>query len=240
MIMFERITRETYDEIIKNQDLQFQVDTYYEPKEPAHQRRIDKILSYLEPGPAEKILDVGCGVGTFVFHGAKKGAVCFGVDYSREAIRTAAILSHRYHLEKNMHLVVGNALELPLVSESVEKMTSIDFIEHITDDEKDRLLGEMKRVLKKGGRLIVFTPNKIREDIAHSYWVLRRCLFRDFVPEDKLHYGLITRGKFERLLKKHGLVFKFFYEDVTRPFLARWFLLNRFLSLNLCWVITKP
>lgn len=238
--MPEHITRQTYDKVIKNQDLQFQVDTYYEPQERPQQRRIEKILALLEPRPDEKILDVGCGVGTFVFHCARKGAACFGVDYSQEAIKVAAILSRRYHLEKKMHLVVGNALELPLISESVEKITSIDFVEHITDGEKDRLLGEMKRVLKKDGRLVVFTPNKIREDIAFVYWAIRHALFQDIVPEDKLHYGLITRGKFERLLKKHGLRFQFSYEDVTRPFLARWFLLNRFLSLNLCWVITKP
>lgn len=234
-----KITASDYDRHILDQGAQVQIDTYYEPKKAADQRRIDIVLDHLEPGPGEKILDIGCGVGTFVFHSAKRGSAAFGIDYSQESLKMAKGLAARYPLKGAAHFVLGQAFRLPFVQAGFDKITAIDFIEHIDDGEKDALLSEMARVLKDEGRMVIFTPNKIREDIGAVYWKVRRLLFKDKVPQNVLHYGLIRRASFERLLKKHGLAYEFHFYDVTRPFLAQWPLLRHLLGLNLMWIVTK-
>ena len=234
-----KITSSTYDEHVLQEGVDFQVKTYYEPQDIPEKRRKDIILKYLKPRAGEKILDIGCGVGTFVFHSAKKGADCFGLDYSKESLKMAKDLTARYAPQGGANFIVAEAVKLPFSCAVFDKITSIDFIEHISLDEKDKLLGEIFRVLKNNGFAVIFTPNKIREDIGEFYWRLRHFLFKDKIPKNELHYGLTSRINFERLLKRHSFVFDFSYHDTTRPFLARLPILRHFLSLNLLWIICK-
>lgn len=237
--MTENITPEIYDKHIISQGLQFQIDKYYEPKEIALRRRIEIVLRAINPQPQEKILDIGCGAGTFAFHCAKRKALSIGIDYSKDSIKTAQILSERYGVSQNTKFIIANAFNLPFRDSSFDKIVAADFIEHITLEEKETLLGEIKRVLKPEGISIIFTPNIIREKLGEAYWKVRHLLFADKVPSNELHFGLITRFQFESLLKKHQFHFRFTYKDITRPYLAKIPFLRHFLSLNLLWIIKK-
>jgi cyclopropane fatty-acyl-phospholipid synthase-like methyltransferase len=77
-----QITSRTYDEHVLHHGAGAHVDIYYEPKKPEDRRRIDIVLGHLCLQQGERVLDVGSGVGTFAFHGAKVGAVTVGADYS--------------------------------------------------------------------------------------------------------------------------------------------------------------
>ena len=235
----EKITSKTYDKDILSQGLQFQVDTYYEPKQPFGQCRIDIILKFLDSEPQERILDIGCGVGTFAFHTAKQGTVSFGIDYSYESIKVADFLCRGYHLVGKVIFIVGDAMHLPFVNSFFDKIAIIDFIEHITWEERAKLLKEVKRVLADGGKIIIFTPNRVREVLGNFYHRMRYFLFKTKIPANPRHYGLITKTELERLLKEEELFFKFFYYDLTRPYLAKIPVFNRFLSLNLLCVVGK-
>ncbi|MDP2753469.1 MAG: class I SAM-dependent methyltransferase, partial [Nitrospirota bacterium] len=187
----------------------------------------------------EKILDIGCGVGTFAFHAAKAGAITAGIDYSVEFIRIAKILAKRYGISDKTKFVIGNAAILPFRDSSFDKIVSADFIEHITFEEKYALCAEIYRVLKPNGICVIFTPNGIREKIGDIYWHIRHLLFRDKVPTTELHFGLTHKYEFEKILKKNKLNFKLIYIDITRPYLAKLPLFKTFLSLNLLWIIKK-
>lgn len=231
-------TPDVYDAHIKSQGADFQVDLYYEPKAPSDLRRIREVMASLDPREGERILDLGCGVGTHAFHAAKRGAHGYGVDFSPESIRIARELSARYQIFGKVSFSVGDARQVPFGAHFFDKVVSADFFEHITDDEKDAVLREVRRVLKPGGRFVLLTPNKQREDIGASYWRLRHLFLGDKIPVNDLHYGLITRVAMERKLKSAGFTFSFRYADITRPYLACWPLANRVLSLYLLWVAT--
>ena len=80
------VTSETYDSHILEQGLEFQVEKYYQPKEISLVRRIKVVLGAIAPKADEKILDVGCGAGTFTYHCAKAKAHSYGIDYSKESV----------------------------------------------------------------------------------------------------------------------------------------------------------
>lgn len=162
----KKITAAIYDAHVKAQRPQAQIDAYYEPKEIFNKRRIDNVLGHLDPQPLEKILDIGCGVGTFVFHSAKKGAHCFGLDYSMESLKMGRGLVASFVVTGEAHFVLGEAMHLPFMNSIFDKITAIDFIEHIDMEEKDELLFEVSRALKDDGLAVIFTPNKIREDLG--------------------------------------------------------------------------
>lgn len=203
------------------------------------QRRIAIIMEKLSLVPGEHVLDVGCGVGTFAFHAAKEEALACGIDYSFESLKAARQLTARYPLKGCADFVQGVATSLPFSNAVFDKITVVDFIEHITHEEKATLLLELKRVLKKDGRVVIYTPNKIREDIGEFYWKMRHFLFGHKIPKNESHYGLISCGHFERLLRQHGFSFVFCYHDVTRPYLANIPFFRRYISLNLLWIARK-
>jgi ubiquinone/menaquinone biosynthesis C-methylase UbiE len=237
--MVRKINSKVYDDDVVRQGLKYQIDNYYEPNIPSQKRRIDIIVDLLEPKRDEKILDIGCGVGTFAYASACKKAFGFGADYSFESIRFAKILADKYNTDQNSFFVTANALYLPYKDNSFNKIVIADFIEHITDKEKDILLKEAKRVLKPQGKGVIFTPNLIRENIGEIYQKLRHAVFKTSIPVTDLHYGLISRNKFEKLLKINGFEFEFCYADTTRPFLSKIPLFNHLLALNLIWKIKK-
>ena len=229
-----------YDEDVNQQGQQQQIDTYYEPKKPSDKLRIQIVLDALRPGQGEMILDVGCGVGTFAFHAAKFYARTTGIDHSKVSIAMARSICRQYTFFEKITFAVSDAMELPFKRESFDKVVSVDFIEHINNNEKSQLLREVYRVLKPGGIVVVFTPNNIRERIGAFHWKMRHMVFGSIIPSTDLHFGLTSRSEFESLIIEHGFDLRFAYRDITRPFLARIPMIRSLLALNLLWILRKP
>jgi 2-polyprenyl-3-methyl-5-hydroxy-6-metoxy-1,4-benzoquinol methylase len=99
-------------------------------------------------------LDVGCGPGTFIGT-LETGHRSIGADVSEEFLKIART---RYgggdrtfiHMEPDV---------LELDSNSFDVVTCIEVIEHMEEEQANRLLGEMLRVLRPGGALLMSTPN---------------------------------------------------------------------------------
>ncbi len=118
--------------------------------------RLEKMLliaKSLKTKP-KNILDIGCGTGYFA-HLLKTiypDANVFGVDISNTAL---SIGKRKY---KNISLLKADAeVRLPFKNNTFDLVISGEHIEHIRD--VDRNLLEINRVTKKGGTLIVTTPN---------------------------------------------------------------------------------
>ncbi|MBU1086347.1 MAG: class I SAM-dependent methyltransferase [Candidatus Omnitrophica bacterium] len=237
--MAREINAKVYDQNVLVEGLQVQIDNYYQPKTLAQKRRIEIVVDLLDPQPNQKILDVGCGVGTFAYAAAKQNSMVYGLDYSHESLKVAKLLAKRFKTEQNSVFVTASALSLPFKDSCFDKVVIADFVEHITDPEKKLLLEEIVRVLKPGGEGVIFTPNAIRESIGEIYSKLKYLIFKEKIRKTDLHYGLISRRKFELILKQHNFKFSFKCADTTRPYLAGIFLLRNLLALNLIWKIKK-
>ena len=100
------------------------------------------------------VLDIASGEGYGSFVLAKTANFVYGVDISEEAITYAKI---KYRKD-NLLFRVGNTSKIPLDSNSVDIVVSFETIEH--HDQHDEMMREIKRVLKKDGKLIISSPNK--------------------------------------------------------------------------------
>jgi ubiquinone/menaquinone biosynthesis C-methylase UbiE len=233
------ITSKDYDSRIVAQGLQFQIDNYYIPKDAAMRRRIEVVTTAIEPKAGEKILDIGCGVGTFAYRCAKAGARTIAIDYSLESIKAARTLGEKFGVSQSAAYLVADGANLPFKDGYFDKVVAADFVEHITLEDKRSMLCEIRRVLKRGGRAVIFTPNGIREKIGDVYRKARHVFFGEKIPTTDLHFGLTTRREFERLCKEAGFAFTTYYTDTTRPYLAKIPLVRNILALNLSWVHRK-
>ncbi|MGI8554856.1 MAG: class I SAM-dependent methyltransferase [Pyrinomonadaceae bacterium] len=94
-----------------------------------------------------KILDVGCGTGGNLEMLNKFGAA-EGVDVSDDALE--------FCQSKGLKVHKGLAEKLPFADESFDVVTALDVVEHLDDDVAG--LSEMYRVLKRGGKTLIFVP----------------------------------------------------------------------------------
>lgn len=115
-------------------------------------------ISKLRP----RILDVGCGTGANLQMLSKFG-VAEGVDVSTEALdfcRARGLAKVKQ----------GAAESLPYEDASFDLVTALDVVEHLDDDVAG--LREIKRVLRPGGRSLLFVPAfmflwGVQDDISH-------------------------------------------------------------------------
>lgn len=106
----------------------------------------------------EKVLDIGCGDGTVGGYLIKNyNCEVYGIDISEDAVEKAK--------KKNIKAIVGSSEEkLPFESQTFDTVFWGDNVEHLFDPLSSAK--EIKRVLKKGGRLILSCPNM-------GYWRYR-------------------------------------------------------------------
>lgn len=115
------------------------------------------VLSMLKPQPEETILDIGCGNARDVLPILRANARVVGVDISSEMIQQGKCDLARAGFP-DVELQVGNAIALNFTTEVFDGVLCSEVIEHIPDAAE--AIGEIYRVLKPGGRLVLSTPNR--------------------------------------------------------------------------------
>jgi len=99
-------------------------------------------------GPRARVLDLGCGPGTFLAELRQSGAQSYGLDADGRILRLAA--AHREALPGVMQ---GLAQELPFAAGSFDAVFSTLLFHHLRREDKLAALAECRRVLKPQGRL---------------------------------------------------------------------------------------
>lgn len=102
---------------------------------------IDKYLHYV--GSNEKVLDAGCGEGALVEKYRGMGKNIIGIDLN----------------VSNEYVQMGDILKMPFAEESFDLVLFLDVIEHLDVRDQPAAFIELKRVLKKYGKLIISIPN---------------------------------------------------------------------------------
>ncbi len=142
----------------------------------------DKIKEYISDDL--NILDYGCGPGTFLMKMNKlSNSNLFGVDISSEFIEQSINNFKKYNIN-NINVQKVEPEKLPFEDQKFDIILIVDVIHHL-DDIKENIK-EIKRVLKKGGKLIIYEPNKLNPLIWLTHLI------------DKNERGLLRVGSFKR------------------------------------------
>ncbi len=104
------------------------------------------------------VLDLGCGGGFMAAALAKRGTIVTGVDPSERAIDLARRRAQEDQLE--IAYCVGSGESLPFADGAYDIVVCVDVLEHVED--LDRVLLEVRRVLRPGGIFLFDTINHTR------------------------------------------------------------------------------
>jgi len=166
------------------------------------------LIEKYNPIQEAKLLDVGAGVGVFLLIAKMLGYEVKGVEAS---VKAAACAKDSLCLD----VTCSDGLN-HLESANFNIVTLLDVLEHII--EPKRILGEIRRVLKDDGLLIIKVPNGRNQLIKTKLLGKLSPLNRLGVPEHVIHFSPATLKRmladcgFEILEIKNGPV-----EDIPSP-----------------------
>lgn len=101
----------------------------------------------------QRVLEIGCGRGVFARYLAEQGAEVVAADFSPVAVGYA-----RRRLEGfDATTIVADIQDIPFPDESFDVVISQETLEHVPDPTRG--LAELVRVTRRGGKLLVTTPN---------------------------------------------------------------------------------
>lgn len=137
------------------------------------ERRLKLILAGLGDQAKVRLIDNGCGVGMYVHHLLPFVDEVIGLEYDFERACEAANSFQQHGLdkaqEKPVSIISGAGEALPFPDESFTAVLSHEVLEHVQDDVQ--AVKEMVRILRPGGRIAIFVPNRGYPFETHGiYW----------------------------------------------------------------------
>jgi ubiquinone/menaquinone biosynthesis C-methylase UbiE len=203
--------------------------------EGAYRRLLHAFASLCEPGRGEVCLDCGCGTGAFTRRLLQFDLNLTGIDLSPGSIRSAQSRATRETYK------VGDLAQLDVPADSVDIAVFSGVLHHLPErEDRNRILREVFRVLKPGGRVFGFDPS------AHSpsMWLYRSPSSPFYSSIGKTENEiLLTRGQLESDLRQAGfegirirglggITYKYVEGQVARVFLPLYNIYEKLLGMS--------
>ena len=153
--------------------------------------RLGAVYDLVEPKPGERIVDLGCAAGAITHFFSGFGMEAVGIDSEPVAIERARSLF------PNLEFVQADAARLPFGDRTFDKAVAADFTEHLDDNCFGAVLADVRRVLRPGGTLSIYTPNPLH--------LIERLKERNLVlAQNPTHIGLRDAKQLKRSLTGSG------------------------------------
>lgn len=133
------------------------------------ERRLKMILQAVGERIHGRALEDGCGVGAYVQRISPLAGQVVGIEFDLERAAAAHRSAMECQIPAAAHIANAAGEHLPFPDECFDWILSHEVLEHVQDDRA--AVQEITRVLKPGGRIVVFVPNRGYPFETHGvYW----------------------------------------------------------------------
>lgn len=129
-------------------------------------RRLEMVRRFVDLEGA-RILDVGCGIGTYVRRFRQYSDEVHGVEVEAARVEEAG--------RELPNIVLARGEALPYPDGHFDLVFSNEVIEHVSDDRATA--AEMVRVTRPGGAIVLFAPNRLYPFETHGVYLRGRYVF---------------------------------------------------------------
>jgi dolichol-phosphate mannosyltransferase len=141
-----------------------------------------------------RLLHAGCGSGQVDRDIGEK------IGISALDISPAALSIYKKANKNYRELILGSIFDMPVEDGSFDGIYNLGVMEHFSEDEIARILGEFTRVLKPGGKIVLFWPPEFGLSVTVlklAHFILNQVLKKNI----SLHPAEITRVKSRRQIE---------------------------------------
>jgi cyclopropane-fatty-acyl-phospholipid synthase len=186
--------------------------------EEAQEAKLELVCTKLGLEPGERVLDVGCGWGSFAIHAAANhGVRVLGITLSEPQAELARRRVAERGLDGQVEIRVADYRELD--AEPFDAIASIGMVEHVGGSQIDVYAERLARLLRPGGRLLNHGIARLRHTDPEAGAFSERYVFPDAAP---LHLSRILfaleRAGFET---EHVEGFRLDYAETLRHWARR-------------------
>jgi cyclopropane-fatty-acyl-phospholipid synthase len=169
-----------------------------ETLEEAQAAKLEMVCKKLGLREGERVLDVGCGWGSFAIHAAQNhGVEVLGVTLSERQVQLGRERAQAAGVADRVTLRLADYREL--ADEQFDAISSIGMVEHVGEERIDVYMQTLNGLLKPGGRLLNHGIAKLMDfDTKDEGAFSERFVFPDGVP--------LPLSRIELALERTGLV----------------------------------
>jgi len=125
-----------------------------------YEERNRDTLRVVSPRPSDRVLELGSARGGVTFFLARHAREVVGLDASDDALHLAESVRAAQGIA-NVSFTKGDVADLSMFEgASFDAVAAIDLVEHVDDPTLAAMLKECGRVLRPGGRLGLYTPDR--------------------------------------------------------------------------------
>jgi cyclopropane-fatty-acyl-phospholipid synthase len=158
--------------------------------EQAQAAKRELICRKLALQEGERVLDVGCGWGSFVIHAAANhGVQAVGITLSPAQAELARRRVAEAGLSDRVEIRVADYRDLGAAGEGYDAIASIGMVEHVGANQIDVYAAQLAALLGPGGRLLNHGIARLRHGEAEAGPFSERYVFPDAAP---LHVSRVT------------------------------------------------
>jgi 2-polyprenyl-3-methyl-5-hydroxy-6-metoxy-1,4-benzoquinol methylase len=153
------------------------------------------------PNDYARVLEIGCGEGTFSKH-LRKGSEVWGCEPNKQAAAAATLKLHRVFTGKYNQIVndvPNNFFDLVICN---------DVIEHMEDH--DWFLDSIREKMQPNACLVGSIPNMRHIRALYSLLFLKDWPYQDFLTFDRTHLRWFTEKSLFRAFHEHQFVVEMF------------------------------
>lgn len=151
----------------------------------ANREPVDRALDLLAAAPGERIIDIGCGTGAAAQRLLRRTACCVTcVDRSQTMLYRA----EKRHYAGPVSLHQAHLGELPFAPASFDAALALNLLYFC--DEAGRMLNDLKRVLRPGGRMVAYVTHRA----TMAKWPIVSPATHRLYDADQLAEALVASG----------------------------------------------